>query len=149
MKRCSFCEWIPILPWPVWPLAWQGSLGQNAVVGSMTLLLAVRGNIATRSMSGPPFSVQLHRTTVCCRATKRVADRKIRDLLWKFLRAGVMHRGQFEETLTGTPQGGIVSPLLANIYLDAMDKYMESKSLKLSESQRRRRREQGKGNCLY
>src|SRR5438132_3584846 len=80
---------------------------------------------------------------------KRVADRKIRDLLWKFLRAGVMHRGQFEETLTGTSQGGIVSPLLANIYLDAMDKYMESKSLKLSESQRRRRREQGKGNFLY
>src|SRR5207244_9625472 len=35
---------------------------------------------------------------------KRVADRKIRDLLWKFLRAGVMHRGQSEETLTGTPQ---------------------------------------------
>src|SRR6266571_1665618 len=79
---------------------------------------------------------------------KRVADRKIRDLLWKFLRAGMMHRGQFEETLTGTPQGGIVSPLLANIYLDALDKYMESKSLKLSESQRRRRREQGKGNFL-
>jgi RNA-directed DNA polymerase len=42
-----------------------------------------------------------------------------------------------------------VSPLLANIYLDAMNKYMESKYLKLSESQRRRRREQGKGNCLY
>jgi RNA-directed DNA polymerase len=37
---------------------------------------------------------------------KRVADRKIRDVLWTFLRAGVMHRGQFEETLTGTPQGG-------------------------------------------
>ena len=35
-------------------------LGQNAVVGSMTLLLAVRGNIATRSMSGPPFSLQLY-----------------------------------------------------------------------------------------
>src|SRR6266852_1888415 len=80
---------------------------------------------------------------------KRVADRKIRDLLWKFLRAGVMHRGQFEETLTGTPQGGIVSPLLANIYLDALDKYMESKYLKLSDSQRSRRREQGKSNFLY
>src|SRR5215470_13472266 len=35
MKRCSFCEWIPILPWPVWPLAGQCSLGQNTVVGSM------------------------------------------------------------------------------------------------------------------
>src|SRR5438094_7567151 len=43
MNRCSFCEWIPILPWPIWPLAGQFSLGQNTVVGSMTLLLAVRG----------------------------------------------------------------------------------------------------------
>jgi hypothetical protein len=58
------------LPLPVWPLAGQCLLGQNVVVGSMTLLLAVRGNIATRSMSGPPFALQLHRTTVWCRATK-------------------------------------------------------------------------------
>src|SRR4029450_1779147 len=67
MKRRSFCEWIPILPWPVWPLAWQRVLGQNTVVGSMTLLLAMRGNIVTRSMSGPPFALQLHCTTVWCR----------------------------------------------------------------------------------
>jgi RNA-directed DNA polymerase len=40
---------------------------------------------------------------------KRVADRNIRDLLWKFLRAGVMYRETFSETLTGTPQGGIVT----------------------------------------
>src|SRR5712691_9607507 len=41
---------------------------------------------------------------------KRVADRDIRDLLWQFLRAGVMYRGDFQDTLTGTPQGGIVTP---------------------------------------
>src|SRR3989441_3503793 len=41
---------------------------------------------------------------------KRVADRDIRDLLWKFLRAGVMHQGTTKETLSGTPQGGIVTP---------------------------------------
>src|SRR5215831_9225110 len=69
MNRWSFCEWIPILPLPVWPLAGQFLLGQNVVVGSMPLLLAVRGNIATRSMSGPPFALQLHRTTVWCGAT--------------------------------------------------------------------------------
>jgi RNA-directed DNA polymerase len=42
---------------------------------------------------------------------RRGADRNTRDLLWKFLRAGVMYREGREETLTGTPQGGIVSPL--------------------------------------
>jgi group II intron reverse transcriptase/maturase len=80
---------------------------------------------------------------------KRVADRDIRDLLWKFLRAGVMEQGNQRETLTGTPQGGIVSPLLANIYLHQLDKYMESNYLSLSKDERRKRRKQGKGNFLY
>jgi group II intron reverse transcriptase/maturase len=38
---------------------------------------------------------------------RRIADRKIQDLLWKFLRAGVMDRKEYQNTLTGTPQGGI------------------------------------------
>jgi RNA-directed DNA polymerase len=80
---------------------------------------------------------------------KRVADRDLRDLLWKFLRAGVMHQREVQETMTGTPQGGIVSPLLANIYLHELDRYMESKYLNLSKHERARRRKQGKGNYLY
>src|SRR5215217_7283624 len=42
MHRWSFCEWIPILPRPVWPLAGQCGLGQNRVVGSMVCLLLWR-----------------------------------------------------------------------------------------------------------
>lgn len=80
---------------------------------------------------------------------KRVADRNIRDLLWKFLRAGVMSRDKYTETLTGTPQGGIVSPLLANIYLHELDTYMESNYLHFTEKARKVRRRQGKGNFLY
>lgn len=80
---------------------------------------------------------------------KRVADREIRDVLWKFLRAGVMERGERHDTLTGTPQGGIISPLLANIYLHALDQYMESRYLTSNGWQRLRRRQQGLGNYLY
>ncbi len=80
---------------------------------------------------------------------KRVADRNIRDVLWKFLRAGVMEQGELQETLTGTPQGGIVSPLLANIYLHELDRYMESNYLNLTEKERYRRRKKGRGNYLY
>jgi len=80
---------------------------------------------------------------------KRVADRDIRELLWKFLRAGVMYQTEKHETVTGTPQGGIVSPLLANIYLHELDRYMESKYLDIPERDRRRRRYHGKSNFLY
>ena len=80
---------------------------------------------------------------------KRVADRNIRDLLWKFLRAGVMYKGTHVETLTGTPQGGIISPLLANIYLHELDRYMESTYLNLSYNARARRRKKGIGNYHY
>ncbi len=80
---------------------------------------------------------------------KRVADRKIRDLLWKFLRAGVLCQEHYRETLTGTPQGGIISPLAANIYLHQFDQYMESTYLHFTSIQRVRRRQQGKGNVLY
>ncbi len=80
---------------------------------------------------------------------RRVADRNIRDLLWKFLRAGVMHRGQVQETMTGTPQGGIFSPLLANIYLHELDRYMESNYLNLSAGIKYRRRQKGLSNFLY
>jgi RNA-directed DNA polymerase len=80
---------------------------------------------------------------------KRVADRNLRALLWKFLRAGVLEHGHTRATLTGIPQGGIVSPLAANIYLHALDRYMESTYLHLPKSQRQQRRRQGKANFLY
>ena len=47
----------------------------------------------------------------------RVADRRILRLIQKWLKAGVMEEGQWSETEIGTPQGAVVSPLLANIYL--------------------------------
>src|SRR5438105_1484904 len=40
MNRCSVCEWIPIVPGRVWPLAGHARLGQNTVVGSMAILLS-------------------------------------------------------------------------------------------------------------
>src|SRR5262249_1517377 len=43
-KRCALREWMLMLPWPFWPLAAQARLGQNTVVGSMTVLLALLGN---------------------------------------------------------------------------------------------------------
>jgi len=55
----------------------------------------------------------------------QVADGNILDLIEKFLRAGVMENGVFKPTTVGTPQGGVISPLLANIVLNHLDWQLE------------------------
>lgn len=55
---------------------------------------------------------------------EEISDSKVLNLITKWLKAGVMIEGKGEETRIGTPQGGVISPLLANIYLHEFDKYM-------------------------
>ena len=64
----------------------------------------------------------------------RVADRRILRLIQKWLKAGVSEDGQWSETKLGTPQGAVVSPLLANVYLHyAFDLWVEAWRKKMAK----------------
>jgi group II intron reverse transcriptase/maturase len=52
---------------------------------------------------------------------QKISDRRILKLIRKWLEAGVMEDGHFRDSVTGVPQGGVISPLLSNIYLNVMD----------------------------
>jgi group II intron reverse transcriptase/maturase len=76
---------------------------------------------------------------------RRIADKDIVDLIWKFLKAGVMEDGLFARTETGLPQGGVISPVLANAYLNEFDRWVEEKWY-LTPYEQQKRRHAGGGN---
>ncbi len=80
---------------------------------------------------------------------KRVNDRRIVNLIAGMLKAGVMDDGIFARTEEGTPQGGPISPLLANIYLHELDVWMQRHGPGLTPSQKRQRRTKHIGNAIY
>ena len=63
---------------------------------------------------------------------KVINDPDTESLIRRFLQSGVLVEGTFEETRIGTPQGGNLSPLLANIYLNEFDKELESRGLRFT-----------------
>jgi group II intron reverse transcriptase/maturase len=70
---------------------------------------------------------------------ERIEDEKFLRLIRKFLKAGYMEECHFNNTYSGTPQGGIISPILANIYLDKFDKYMEEYAMRFKNGEVRQR----------
>ncbi len=83
-------------------------------------------------MCSTPFCFKLVR--------RRVQDERVIGLIEAMLKAGVMEENLFQHTPEGTPQGGILSPLLANIYLHEFDHWWWEKYGKLTHLEKAKRR---------
>jgi RNA-directed DNA polymerase len=92
---------------------------------------------------------EISHTALMDRLRRRIKDKRVCALVKAFLKSGVMTQtGDREETPTGTPQGGILSPLLANIALSALDEHFDQQwQWEMgSGGQRRKRSRNGLGN---
>lgn len=92
---------------------------------------------------------EIDHTALMDRVRVRVSDKRLLATVKAFLHAGVMNQsGAQEDTLTGTPQGGILSPLLANIALSALDEHFDAQWRQQMSSwhHRDRRKRRGEGN---
>jgi group II intron reverse transcriptase/maturase len=70
---------------------------------------------------------------------ERISDDRFIRLIRKFLKAGYLENWKFHNSYSGTPQGGIASPILANIYLDRLDKFMKEYIEKFDRGKERKR----------
>jgi RNA-directed DNA polymerase len=78
------------------------------------------------------FFDRVNQDILMTRLGQTIRDKRVLKLIGRFLRSGVMINGVVIETEEGTPQGGPLSPLLANIYLDPMDKELERRGHRFS-----------------
>jgi RNA-directed DNA polymerase len=74
---------------------------------------------------------------------RRIGDERLLTLIWRMLRAGVLEDLRYYSSEAGTPQGGIVSPLLANVYMHQLDEWAAAHSHRLTQDQKKYRRRKG------
>jgi group II intron reverse transcriptase/maturase len=81
---------------------------------------------------------EIHHATLVSILSKKITDQRFLNLIWKLLNAGYMDlRGARKDSLVGAPQGSILSPILANVYLHELDEFIEELRLRQEKGKRK------------
>ncbi|MHB1001447.1 MAG: group II intron reverse transcriptase/maturase [Armatimonadota bacterium] len=91
----------------------------------------------------------IHHKKLMSLLKRRIGDKRLLNTIWSFLKAGVMEDGNLFATTEGTPQGGVISPLLANVYLHELDRYYHRRFKERTRWERYKHRLQGGNNAGY
>lgn len=84
------------------------------------------------------FFDNLNHETLINILSQRITDRRFLHLIQQFLQAGYIENWKYHQTYSGTPQGGNLSPLLSNIYLNELDNWMENKMADFNRGEKRK-----------
>ena len=107
-----------------------GRSAHDAVKAAQTYAQAGKNWVVDRDIT--KFFDRVNHDLLMHRIGPTIRDKRRLRLIGRYLRAGVMIEGVVQESEEGTPQGGPLSPLLANIYLDALDQELERRGLTFS-----------------
>ena len=107
-----------------------GRGAQTAVPAAQAYVQSGKDWVADMDIS--KFFDRVNHDILLHRIGQTIRDKRVLGLIGRYLRAGAMIAGVVVPSEEGTPQGGPLSPLLANIYLDALDKELETRGLAFS-----------------
>ena len=122
--------------------AHQAAMRLKFLIGRQGYNIAIEGDIRK-------CFDRIHHDRLLSILRKTIKDERIVKIIAQMLEAGVMEDGAWQVTEEGTPQGGIVSPLLANIYLNELDRYVAARWDWLTESEKERHRRQKSVPACY
>ena len=105
-----------------------GKSAQDAIKQAQAYIQV--GNRFVVDMDLEKFFDKVNHDILMARVARRIKDKRILKLIRSYLHAGVMISGVVHSTKEGTPQGGPLSPLLANILLDDLDKELEKRGIR-------------------